>query len=189
MKNNLNKFMVTRLDVKNSKQKTILLPSGEKIVIPKLSYRHFVKMKTLKTPVEILNYIIDDIKPRELTSAETEFVLIHMHYHNDSEAAKKLASYGVTLDDLKISEAQYEYDFDNIHIEFNKPIMFNDNLYDLIKKATVDGEEIELTEDNRFKLLNSLYRHEFDAVRRGVIQEVYIVHNGKTIKGLNIVGE
>lgn len=189
MKNNLDKFMVTRLDIKNDKNKIVQLPTGEKVKIPKLSYRHFVKLKTLKSPVDIMKYIIDEIKPRELTKAETEFLLIHLHYHNNAKALKKITEMGVNLDELKISDSQYEFDFDNIHMEFDKPTLFKDNVIDLLKRATVDGEEIELTDETRFTLFNCLYRHEYDDLTRGVLQEVYINHQGKTIKGLNIIVE
>ncbi|QFR55695.1 baseplate distal hub subunit [Yersinia phage JC221] len=186
MKNNLDKFMVTRLDIQNKKNKIVYLPTGEKVTIPKLSYRHFVKLKTLKTPVEIMNYIVDEIKPRDLTTAETEFLLIHLHYHNNEKATKKLAELGVDLNDMKISEAKYDYTFDNIQMTF-KPVMFRDNIFELLHSAKVDGEEIELTDDKRLELINSLYRHEYDEVKRGVLQEVYIMHKGKTVKGLNII--
>lgn len=187
MKNNLDKFMVTRLDIKNNKTKIVQLPTGEKVNIPKLSYRHFVKLKTLTSPIDIMNYIVNEIKPRELTNAETEFLLIHLHYHNNAKSLAKLKELGVNLDDMKISDAQYVFDFDNIHLEFDKPTMFNENLFALLKRTTVDGEEVELTEENRFDLLQSLYYREFDEVKRGVLQEVYIIHEGKTIKGLNII--
>lgn len=189
MKNNLDKFMVTRLDIKNNKNKIVYLPAGEKVTIPKLSYRHFVKLKTLTSPVDIMNFIVNDIKPRDLTTAETEFLLIHLHYHNNSKALKKLNELGVNLDDMQISEAKYSYDFDNIHMEFKKPTMFNGNLYDLLISATVDGKEIELTDENRIDLINCLYRYEYSDVQRGVFQEVFITHQGKTIKGLNIIVE
>ncbi|UQJ95673.1 baseplate distal hub subunit [Klebsiella phage CPRSB] len=82
MKNKtLDKFMTTRLEIKKTNVKTVHLPDGTAIEIPKMSYRHFVKIKTLKDdPVAIMRFIIDDIKPRELTAAEIEFVLsICMH--------------------------------------------------------------------------------------------------------------
>lgn len=188
-KTTLDKFMVTHIAVKNTKMKTVRLPAGDEVHIPKLSYKHFVKMKTLTSPVDMINYIVNDIKPREVTTAEAEFMLIHLHYHNDAEAAKFLETEGISLDDLKITEARYEYDFDNIHISFRVPELFNDNLYALIQHATVDGKEVELTEEARFNLLNCLYRYEFDDVKNGVLQEVYIIHKGKTIKGLNIIGD
>jgi len=186
MKNNLDKFMVTRLDIQNKKNKIVYLPTGEKVTIPKLSYRHFVKLKTLTTPVEIMNYIVGEIAPRELTTAETEFLLIHLHYHNNDKASKKLAELGVNLDEMKISEAKYEFTFDNIQLKF-KPVMFRDNLFEMLESAKVDGEEIELTDDKRIQLINSLYRHERDEVKRGILPEVYIMHKGKTVKGLNII--
>jgi len=188
-KNTLDKFMVTTLDIKNTKTKTITLPDGTEIGIPKLSYRHFLKIKTLKDPMDTLRYIIDEIKPRPLTAAETEFVLIHLHYHNDKKASDSLASIGINLDEMKISEAKYDYTFDNIELTFAKPSLLSGDLPTLITKAVVDGKEVELTDEKRFELINCLYRYEHSDVMRGVLQEVYIVHEGKTIKGLNIIGE
>lgn len=64
-----------------------------------------------------------------------------------------------------------------------------DDLALLLKEAYDNGKPIELTDENRIQLINCLYRYEYDDVKRGVLQEVYIVHEGKTIKGLNIIGE
>jgi len=188
-KNTLDKFMVTSLDIKNTKTKKITLPDGTEVGVPKLSYRHFVKIKTLKDPMDTLRYIIDEIKPRELTSAETEFVLIHLHYHNDKKASDSLAEIGINLDDMKISDPQYHFVFNNIEMTFRKPSLLSGDLGSLIEKAVVDGKEIELTDQKRIDLINCLYRYEHNDVMRGVLQEVYIVHEGKTIKGLNIIGE
>lgn len=188
-KNTLDKFMVTSLDIKNTKTKMVTLPDGTEVGVPKLSYRHFVKIKTLKDPMDTLRYIIDEIKPRPLTAAETEFVLIHLHYHNDKKASETLAHIGINLDDMKISEAKYHYVFNNIELTFSKPSLLSGDLTSLIEKAVVDGKEIELTDEKRIDLINCLYRYEYNDVMRGVLQEVYIVHEGKTIKGLNIIGE
>lgn len=188
-KNTLDKFMLTRLDIKNSKAKIVTLPDGTQVSIPKLSYRHFVKIKALANPMDLVKHIIDEIQPRPLTAAEAEFILIHLHYHNDKQAAEVIKEIGINLDDMKISDPVYQYTFDNIEVEFSPPSMMDDNLGSLIKRATVDGSELELTEDNRLEIINSLYRHEFITVKRGVLQEVYIVHEGKTIKGLNIIGD
>lgn len=188
-KNTLDKFMVTRLDIKNSKTKIVKLPDGTEVSIPKLSYKHFVKIKTLKDPMDTLKYLIDEIKPRVLTAAETEFLLIHLHYHNDKEGQEVLNAMNLDLDKLQITPAKYDYTFDNIELHFDKPGMMIDDLSLLIKKAIVDGKEIELTDEKRIELINSLYGYEHEAVKSGVLQEVYIVHEGKTIKGLNIIGE
>lgn len=189
-KNTLDKFMVTRLDIKNKNTKIVHLPTGETVTIPKLGYRHFQKIKTIQDdPVEIMRFIVDEIKPRELTSAETEYLLIHMYEHNNKEYADTLKTIGINLDDMKITEAKYEFEFDNIKLVFDKPTLLNAHIPMLIKEAYVDGEAIELNDDTRFDLINCLYRYEYDAVVSGVLQEVYIVHEGKTIKGLNIIGE
>lgn len=188
-KNTLDKFMVTRLNIKNTKSKIVTFPTGEKVAIPRLGYRHFTHIKTMKDPMRLLEYIINEIKPRDLTVAETEFLLIHLHYHNDDKAMAALKEIGINLDDMKISEPKYEYVFDNIRLIFEKPTLMMDDLVFLIKEAYDNGEPIELTDENRIQLINSLYRYEYDDVKRGVLQEVYIVHEGKTIKGLNIIGE
>ncbi|UYL05595.1 hypothetical protein PMMJPKLI_00055 [Klebsiella phage KP13MC5-1] len=191
MKNKtLDKFITTRLEIKKTNVKTVHLPDGTAIEIPKMSYRHFVKIKTLKDdPVAIMRFIIDDIKPRELTAAEIEFVLIHMYAHNNADYANTLKEIGLNLDDLKISEPCYDFTFDNVRLVFDKPSLLNAHLPFLIKEAYVDGKPVELTEDKRDELINCLYRFEYDQVSRGVLQEVYIIHEGKTIKGLNIIGE
>lgn len=181
--------MVTRLNIKNSKNKTVTLPTGEEVAIPKLGYRHFTHIKAMKDPMQLLEYVINEIKPRKLTAAETEFILIHLHYHNDDKGMEALKTIGINLDDMKITEPKYDYTFDNLRIVFDKPTLMNDNLSLLIKEAYDDGEVIDLTDEKRIQLINSLYRYEYDDVKRGVLQEVYIVHEGKTIKGLNIIGE
>ncbi|MEI2421279.1 hypothetical protein V6O07_13480, partial [Arthrospira platensis SPKY2] len=85
--------------------------------------------------------------------------------------------------------AKYEHTFDNLRLVFNKPTLMLDDLALLLKEAYDNGKPIELTDENRIQLINCLYRYEYDDVKRGVLQEVYIVHEGKTIKGLNIIGE
>lgn len=188
-KNTLDKFMVTRLNIKNSKNKVVTLPTGEQVTIPRLGYRHFTQIKAMKDPMQLLEYIIKEIQPRELTAAETEFLLIHLHYHNDDKAMDALKEIGINLDDMKISEAKYEHTFDNLRLVFNKPTLMLDDLALLLKEAYDNGKPIELTDETRIQLINCLYRYEYDDVKRGVLQEVYIVHEGKTIKGLNIIGE
>ncbi|QDH49125.1 baseplate hub distal subunit [Pantoea phage Phynn] len=188
-KNTLDKFMVTRLEIQNKNNKIVKLPDGTDVVIPRLSYKHFVKIKSLADPMDTLRYLINEIKPRELSAAETEFILIHLHYHNDKAGQEVLSAMKMDIDQLQITPAKYEYTFDNIQLYFNQPSMMNDYIPFLLNKAIVDGKEIELTEETRTQLINSLYRYEYEQVKSGVLQEVFIIHEGKTIKGLNIIGE
>lgn len=187
--NTLDKFMVTSLDIKNSKKKQVKLPTGETVDIPRLAYKHYMKVKPLKDPEQILSSIIDDIKPRELTRAETEFLMIHIYYHNNKKDKAILDEIGINLDEMTITETQYDFTFDNIRLVFDKATMRNADIILLIKQAFEDGKEITLDDSKRVDLINSLYRYEIDAVERGVLQEVFVIHEGDTIKGFNIIGE
>lgn len=189
--NTLDKFMVTSLDIKNSKLKQVKLPTGETVNIPRLAYKHFIKLKSLKdpNPEQILSTIIDEIKPRNLTRAETEFLMIHIFYHNNQKDKKILDDIGINLDEMTITEPVYDFTFDNIRLVFDRATMKNSDIILLIKQAFEDGKEIELNDSKRVELINSLYRYEIKQVERGVLQEVYVVHEGDTITGFNIIGE
>lgn len=187
--NTLDKFMVTSLDIKNSKLKVVTLPTGETVNIPRLAYKHYVKVKTLTDPEQILSYIVDEIKPRNLTRAETEFLLIHIYYHNNQKDKAILDEIGINLDEMTITEPQYDFTFDNVRIVFDRATMKNSDIFLLVKQAFVDGKELELDDSKRVELINSLYRYEISLVKRGVLQEVYVTHEGDTITGLNIIGE
>lgn len=189
--NTLDKFMVTSLDIKNSKLKQVKLPTGETVNIPRLAYKHFVKLKSLKDPdpEQILSTIIDDIKPRNLTRAETEFLMIHIFYHNNQKDKKILDDIGINLDEMTITEPVYDFTFDNIRMVFSRATLKNSDIILLLKQAFVDGKEIELDDLKRVELINSLYRYEIKEIERGVLQEVYVIHEGDTITGFNIIGE
>lgn len=183
--------MVTSLDIKNSKLKQVKLPTGETVNIPRLAYKHFVKLKSLKDPdpEQILSTIIDDIKPRNLTRAETEFLMIHIFYHNNQKDKKILDDIGINLDEMTITEPVYDFTFDNIRMVFSRATLKNSDIILLLKQAFVDGKEIELDDLKRVELINSLYRYEIKEIERGVLQEVYVIHEGDTITGFNIIGE
>ncbi|QPI17793.1 baseplate distal hub subunit [Pectobacterium phage POP12] len=188
-KKTLDDLMETNLNIKKDKGKIVQLPTGETVTIPKLSYKHFIKIKTLKTPDQILNYVVDEIKPRPLSTAETEFLLIHLYYHNNKEDAKILDEIGIDLSSMTITEQKLNHTFDNIRLEFNPATLEITDLELMIKKAYVDDKEIKLTDKSREELIQSLYRHEIDLLEQTVIQEVYLIHEGRKIKGLNIIGE
>lgn len=186
-KNTLEKYFSNTLTIQK-KTKPVKLLDGSTVYVPKLGYRHMETLRKMKKADDMINFIANDIlKGKKVLPVEVDLVLTHLFFFNDESAIKLIEANEINLDELKMTDPVYEFIFDNMKLIFSKPDIYRFNLIELLDTVYVDGEKIELTPELKESILDELYVYELKEVKSAIMQELYIIHNGKKISGFDIM--